>query len=303
MRLSEQEIDVISAHPLDWNGLDRVREELRGDAENPEAIAGLLIKLVGTQAAFNLRSGGAGSTLASRLVAIHPYVKGGSANADQFLSLTRSLTQHVVDRSPDTIIWAAVLDLVDDVGRLTPPRSAGPGSILPTFLGTPVTRSSSWLDDSETCDRVERELFGEIKRCTFRGVKGFWDKFLCPDRGDSEGQRAMLRVVLTAHNGKEWTEFPPTCDEQLVWRWFRSLEDCFLATHSAPHKLHTTNTANQFKERKGQLDLFFQKPLSQKPEEARSTFEYKDILVVGELKKANDSGRFKTTLLQLARYV
>lgn len=286
--LSEQEIEVISAYPLDWDDLDRVRAELRAKTNNIEAISSLLIRLIGARAAFNLEYGAGAGSLASRLVAIHPYVKG--AKLGPFLQLAR----HVVDKSPDTAVWAAVFDLVDALGRITPPRSAGTGSIPPTFLGTPVARSSSWLDDSETCDRVERELFGEIKRCTFRGVKGFWDRFfLC-----SGEQRTMLGGVLTAHNGKKWAEFPSTCDEQLVWRWFRSLEDRFLTTCGAPHKLHTTNTANQFRERKGQLDLFFQKA-----EKGASTFEYKDILVVGGLKKANDTGRFKTTLLQLARYV
>ncbi|PHH89833.1 hypothetical protein CDD83_5159 [Cordyceps sp. RAO-2017] len=102
---------------------------------------------------------------------------------------------------------------------------------------------------------------------------------------------------MTAHNGKKWAEFPSTPDEQPVWDWLRSLEERFLA--DAPHKLHTTRTANQFKERKGQMDLFFQTPAVK----ANSTFEYKHVLVIGEQKKSNDTGRFKATLLQLARYV
>lgn len=103
--------------------------------------------------------------------------------------------------------------------------------------------------------------------------------------------------MLSAHNGKTWTEFPSALDEKVVWDWLRSLEERFLA--DAPRKLHTTTTANQFKERKGQMDLFFQTPAP----EANGTFEYKHVLVVGEQKKSHDTGRFKATLLQLARYV
>ncbi|KAI8945573.1 hypothetical protein F4801DRAFT_594026 [Xylaria longipes] len=40
--------------------------------------------------------------------------------------------------------------------------------------------------------------------------------------------------------------------------WLHSLEEHFLA--DAPYKLHTTKTANQFKERKGQMNIFLQKP-------------------------------------------
>ncbi|XP_044714508.1 kinase [Hirsutella rhossiliensis] len=100
---------------------------------------------------------------------------------------------------------------------------------------------------------------------------------------------------MVAHDGKKWTDFPSTSDEKAVWTWLRALEERFLT--DAPHKLYTTRTANQFKERKGQMDLFFQKPARK----ANSTFTYKDVLVVGEQKKSED--KFKATLLQLTRYV
>jgi len=151
------------------------------------------MKLLGTQAAFSLRVGV--SKLANRLLAMYFHVKGGSANLHQFSTLAR----HVVDKSSDVMVWAAVLELIDAIGPLTPPPSTG--SILPTFLGTPVRANSSWLDDSETRERVKRGLFGEIRRCTFRGVEGFWDKLLNPETWCEE-QRAMLRGVMTAYDGK-----------------------------------------------------------------------------------------------------
>lgn len=175
---------------------------------------------------------------------------------------------------------------------LTPPSS----SITPTFQGTPIKSSSNRLADSETRDIVEGELFEEIKNCTFRNVGGFWDKFLDP-RSWRKEQNAMLKGILTAYDGKRWTSFPSVPDEKPVWDWLRSLEERFL--DGAPYKFHTTRTINQFKGRKGQMDLFLQRPSA----EASDTFLYKHVLVVGEQKKSYDTSRFKADFLQLTRYV
>ncbi|ODA77176.1 hypothetical protein RJ55_06803 [Drechmeria coniospora] len=107
----------------------------------------------------------------------------------------------------------------------------------------------------------------------------------------------MLKGVMALHDGKEWKEFPATPDEKSVWDWLRSLEESGLA--NAPYKLHSTKTANQFKERKDQMDIFFQVPATC----ATTAFECKHVRVVGEQKKSYDKGRFKADLLQLTRYV
>ncbi|KKF92053.1 hypothetical protein CFO_g5595 [Ceratocystis platani] len=107
----------------------------------------------------------------------------------------------------------------------------------------------------------------------------------------------MLKKVLTAHNGKKWKAFPKVPDEEPVRRWLQSLAKRFLK--QAPYKFHTTKTANQFQERKGQVDLFLQRPAA----EGGDKFSYKDVLVVGELKKSYDTGRFKANFLQLTRHV
>lgn len=107
----------------------------------------------------------------------------------------------------------------------------------------------------------------------------------------------MLKGILTAHDGTRWVDFPATPDEKPVWDWFHSMEERFL--FDTPYKLHTTKTANQFKERKGQMDLFVQ-TLATEPDD---TFEYKNVLVVGEQKKTYSTSRFKWVLLQLTRYV
>ncbi|KAI3317111.1 serine/threonine-protein kinase Sgk2 [Xylariaceae sp. AK1471] len=290
MRLTEQQEKIISERPLNGT-LDHFRDKLRDNADDPrqEDIASLLLALVGSTAAFSLPSPDGSGNVAAKLFSIQQHVRGGVVKLDQF----RPLVRHVVDNSPDNIIWAAVFSLIDVLGSLTPP----PSSIVPTFQGTPIKTSSSRLADSETREIVEGELFEEIKKCTFRNVGGFWDRFFDPKSWCKE-QKAMLEGVLTTHDGKKWTDFPTIPDEKPVWDWLRSLEEHFLA--DAPYKLHTTtNTANQFKERKGQMDLFLQAPVT----ETSSTFVYKDVLVVGEQKKSYDTSRFKADLLQLTRYV
>jgi hypothetical protein len=290
MALTQQAIEIISERPLQ-DALDHLRPKLC-DFDNAslrqENVASLLLALVGSPAAFCLPSPDGSGNVAVKLFSIQQHVRGGIVNLDQF----RPLVRHVVDKSSDNTIWAAVFDLIDTLGPLTPP----PSSIAPTFKGTPVKTSSSRIADSETRDIVERELFYEIKDCTFRSVGGFCDKFFNPQTWRAE-QKDMLEALKTEHDGKKWAGFPSVPDEKPVWAWLRSLEERALA--GAPRKLYTTQTANQFKERKGQMDIFFQRPAT-KP---GSTFQYKQVLVVGEQKKSYDKSRFKADLLQLTRYV
>ncbi|KAJ2996584.1 hypothetical protein NUW58_g927 [Xylaria curta] len=289
MILTEQQIKIISEHPLN-DTLDRFRDKLPDDAGDlrQEDTADLLGALVISPAAFSIPSPDGSGSVAVKLFSILRHLREDAIQLEQF----RPLVHHIIDKSPDNIIWAAVLSLIDILSPPTPP----PSSIAPTFKGTPIMTSPSRLVDSETCDIVEGELFEEIKKCTFRNVGGFWDKFFDPKSWRRE-QKAMLKGIMTAHDGEKWTDFPTTPDEKPVWHWLRSLEERFLA--DAPYKLHTTKTANQFKERKGQMDIFLQTRAT----ETSSTFCYKDVLVIGKQKKSYDTSRFKADLLQLTHYV
>jgi len=289
MTLSEEELQIISERPLAaiLNPLrDKLRDTNTADEPQQEDVASLLSALVGSAAAFSLPSPDGRGDVASVLLAILKRIRGGLVDLGQF----RPLIEHAI-ASSDVHIWEEVYTIIETVSDITPPSS-----LAATFKGTPVKSSSSRLADTETRDIVERELFFEIKDCTFRNVDGFVDKFFNVESWNRE-QKAMLKGVMAAHNGKSWTEFPIVPDEKPVWVWFRSLEDRFLS--DAPHKLHTTKTANHFKERKGQMDLFFQIPATQ----PGNTPTYKDILVIGEHKKSYDKSRFKEDFLQLTRYV
>ncbi|KAI0798918.1 serine/threonine-protein kinase Sgk2 [Xylaria sp. FL0064] len=248
MTLSQQAKDIIAELPLK-DTLDHIRHRLRDyDDANPrqEDVASLLMALVGSPTALRL------------------------AKLDHFCGLVRH---------------EAVFDITNSLGALTPPRSSPPrSSIAPTFQGTPIRSSSSRLSDGETRDIVERELFFEIKDCTFRSS---WDK----------RPKEILKGVMAEHDGNRWKGFPSVPAEPLVWDWLRSLEDRTL--NGAPHKLYTTKTAYQFKERKGRMDLFFQTPAP----EASGIFEYKHVLVVAEQKLSYDTGRFKADFFQLTRLV
>ncbi|KAI0525828.1 serine/threonine-protein kinase Sgk2 [Xylaria bambusicola] len=289
MPLSQQAKDIISELPLD-DTLDSSQRKLGKNLDNPrrEDIASLLGALVISPTAFKLSSPDGSGNVAAKLFSIQQHVRGGLMKLDHFYSLFH----HVVSNSSDIDIWEAVFDIIDNLGVLTPP----PSSIAPTFQGTPVRSSSSRLSDREPRNIVERELFFEIRDCTFRDVGGFCDKFFNTKSWD-ERQKEMLESVMAEHDGNRWKTFPTVPAERLVWDWLRSLEDGALS--GAPHKLYTTKTAHEFKEPKGQIDLFFQLPAP----EPSGKLEYKHVLVVGEQKSSYDTGRFKADFLQLTRLV
>ncbi|KAL2888420.1 Protein kinase domain protein [Ceratocystis lukuohia] len=267
MAFTKQQIKIISENPLE-NTLDHLRERLRVDVDNPlhKDILDLLGALFVSEAAFCLPSPDGNGNMAGKLSSIPDNVRSGAVGLDEF----RPLVRHVVDKSADTDIWEAVFNIINNLGIFTPI----PASIASTSRGT----------------------FEEIKNCTFRNVGGFWEKFFDPKRWRRE-QEAMLEGVLTAHDGKKWTAFPKVPDEKLVWDWLRSLEERFL--DYAPYRFHTTKTANQFQEQKGQMDLFLQRPAA----EGSDTLWYKNVLVVGQQKKSYHPSRFEVDFLRLTRHV
>ncbi|KAG6004296.1 hypothetical protein E4U21_001193 [Claviceps maximensis] len=291
MTLSEEQIKIIETYPLK-DLLDRFPARLRDLQPSDESwrsgIASLLLAILDSAAALNLPAPNGDGNVAGKLFALQQKVRTGALQLVHF----RPLVDAITTNSPDLDIWAAVFTLTASIHPSTPPSF----SIAPTFGGTPIRSSSSRLADSETRDVVEGELFEEIKNCTFRNVGGYWDKFFDSKCWRQE-QKTMLEGMLTTHDGKRWTDFPSITDEKPVWGWLRSLEERFLI--DAPYKFHTTRTANQLKERKGQMDFFLQRPAA----ETSDNFWYKDVLVVGEQKKSYDTSRFKADFLQLTRYV
>ncbi|OAA35271.1 serine/threonine-protein kinase Sgk2 [Metarhizium rileyi] len=240
-----------------------------------------------SKAAYNLRLSDGNSNVAQKVFPIHQNVQGSSFRFDHF----SSLIDVVVSNSPDPEVWAAILNLIDTINPSTPP----PLSIIRTGHETPVKTSSSRLDNSETRDMVERELFYEIKDCTHRGVPGFFEKHFNTTKW-TQAQEKMLQLILAHHDGTKWKEFPADPWEAAVWKWMQGLEEKALA--GAQYILHANRSATEFKERKGQMDIFFQKP-----KQTEGQLEYKHVLVAGEHKRSYATADFKACILQLTRHV
>ncbi|KAM0670860.1 hypothetical protein ACQRIU_001255 [Beauveria bassiana] len=290
MTLTEEQLKIIADYPL-GDSLTRFSDKLshlEGSEDTWRSnVATVLSILVGSSAAFNLHLSDGNSNVAGRLFPIQQKVRGGSLKYDQ----CRPLIDALAADSPDTDVWGAVINLIDAVNPSTPPQT----SIIPTGFGTPVKTSSSRLEDSETREIVERELFHEIRHCTHRGVPGFFEKHF--DKANwTKSQEESLKLMLIDHDGTQWKDFPADPLEAPVWKWLRGLEEKALA--GAPYILYTNRSATEFKERKGQMDIFFQRP---KRTEGR--FEYKHVLVAGEHKRSYATTDFKACMLQITRHV
>ena len=288
MRLTENQVRTIADNPL-GDSLAVVRAKLCACADTiPQGtIATLFGALVGSSAAYNLQASEGGRNVAAKLFIVQQNVRGGTFEIEKY----RPFIDIILADSSDDEIWAAVLDLIDGVNPSTPPQS----SIIPTRFGTPVKTSSSRLEDSEKCEIIERELFYELKDCTHRSVPGFFEKHFDSTNWDKERQQ-MIKLVLDKHDGKMWKNFPADPWETDVWHWLTVLEETALA--GALYKLHQNKSANEFKQRKGQMDIFFQKS-----QRTGGQFEYKHVVVVGEQKRTLNRGDFKACMLQLTRHV
>ncbi|KAG6095716.1 hypothetical protein E4U30_002128 [Claviceps sp. LM220 group G6] len=306
MTLTSEQITIIEQNPLK-NALDQSRAKLRdfdpSDDSWRSGVAELLDVISLSLASGLLLAQDRKYYLDLELLSIRRRFMLGSFGLVDFQSLVES----VVTNFSDIHIWEAVLDLIDALN----PSPPSPSNVAPTFRGTPIesrphrvpdsddndgSDRSHESDDSEWRDNVREELFHEIKKCTFRKVGGFWHKYFDPTSWRQE-QNAMLKRILTAHDGKKWTNFPTDPHDEPVWDWLCSLEEAFLG--DAPNKFHTTSIASQVKKRKGQMNLFLRKPTAK----ATDAFLYKHVLVVGVQKEAYDKSMMQTNLLRLARHV
>ncbi|EFY85111.1 serine/threonine-protein kinase Sgk2 [Metarhizium acridum CQMa 102] len=285
MTFTEEQLATISNHPLD----DSVRSHFHGVTTQGDAAEEDLSKLLGalvlSQAALDLRPFDGRGSVASRLLPIRRNIQGIRAE------ILQPLVHAITTNSSDAEIWEAVLVLIEGASPSTPP----PSSLVPTYFGTPVKASSRRLADSETCEVIEQELFFEIRDCTHRGVPGFFDRHFNPASWNKE-QSAMLEHLRKHHDGTRWTDFPTDPWELQVWDWLVAVEEA--ALQGAQYKLHSTRTAKEFNDRKGQMDIFFQKP-----RKGRRELKYKHVLVVGEHKRSEKSADFKSCLLQMSRHV
>ncbi|EEH41750.2 hypothetical protein PAAG_03671 [Paracoccidioides lutzii Pb01] len=257
------------------------------------AASGLLSALQGEDAAYNLRSrmhdGNMASDLA-RLVERLQKTK-GNFRYDEY----RLLVCLVIQRPPDIEvqsvekwnfeIWTAVFSLIDNILQTTPPVS-----ISPSFDSTPVkSTSSSQIGSEQKRELVNSRIFEEICDCTFRDIEGFFDKYFEEKNWSSKADAICQRILASDSDGN-WAQFPdpPTQDNVLTW-WFRLQEDLL----SESCGIYYTTAEHQ-------VDLLLR---ARDESLSQNKHNWRDILVIGELKKSKNEIKTKATLLQISRCV
>lgn len=304
--LSQRDLEIIVEYPLD-KCLDYLQDPIRKaeqyhtsgslpydgivnsqDQGPQKAISRLLYTLQGHEAAFNLRSKIGNDNVATELSKLFGLIQRGRYDYEHY----RALSRLVVKRAPDVDIWNAVFDLIIAISRTTPPTS-----IPVSFDGTPITKSSSSFQGSEQTRRIiESEMFYEIKRCTYRDVDGFFEKYF-EGRPWSRKSKAIYNIVSKQYRDGRWIDFPDPPDEDAVWEWLSLFQDKHLSDSRGV--LYTTESTSDLTggEAQRQLDLF----VKRRGIETGGKHDWKDVRVIGELKRSK--WPLKRILLQLARYM
>ncbi|ODH44302.1 hypothetical protein ACO22_00922 [Paracoccidioides brasiliensis] len=166
-------------------------------------------------------------------------------------------------------IWTAVFSLINNFSQTTPPMS-----IPPSFDSTPVkSNSSSQKGSEQTHELVNPRIFEEIHDCTFQDVKGFFDIYF--EEKDWSGKAdAICQHVLA-----------PDSDEDLL---------------SESHSIYCTTMSKADltgSKAEQQVDLLLQ---ARGGSLSQNKHNWRDILVIGELKKSKKEIRTKATLLQIS---
>ncbi|KAI0190238.1 serine/threonine-protein kinase Sgk2 [Xylaria flabelliformis] len=274
MMLSDNQINIIANHPLQ---LDQARDELLNcyDALSSEAVSTLLFGFL-INKAISAFDNNVSATICGSLKGL---VQGTYA-----LELFRPLIDVVLRNSPDTVVWAAFLDLVESIQKPSTP----PASLPAAYLETSSRTNTSRLDDKANAKSVKQKLFFEIKSCTFREVTGFWQKYF-NNESCQQQQKNMYDQMFKDHGHNGWGFPKKKSDDDSVWEWLLTLQSRYLA--GATNQLSNTK---HFKELnvKGQMDVSFRSPDSKT-----------DVLIAGLLKETHWEKEFKENLLQLARLV
>lgn len=304
--LSPDDRVIIAEHPLDTS-LDHLREPLRDieqsydtkslqsedtvespDLPTQKVIARLLSTLQCHEVAFNLQSKISNNNVAVDISKLFVLVHGAHYKYIYYQALSRL----VVKQAPDVDIWNAILDIITALSRTPPPTN-----IPATFDGTPVTKSSASFQGSEqTRDIIDSALFHEIKRCTFRNVGGFFEKYF-QGRHWSRKYSETYMAIKEQYRGGRWIDFPDPPEGGAVWDWLSRFQDKYLT--NLPGIFYTTKSTSELTggEARRQLDVF----IKRRGINTNSKHNWKDVRIVGEFKQSQKD--LKKNLLQLARYV
>ncbi|OJD12531.1 hypothetical protein AJ78_06896 [Emergomyces pasteurianus Ep9510] len=318
--LSQEDRNIIENHPL-TNLVDRLRGALQeaeriyesrliscdgADESLDQLYRNVILKLLsalqGEDAAYSLRSRMSNEDMVSDLAHLVERLRKAQENFkyDDYRPLVHLVIQRPPTESENVEtwnfdVWKAVFTLIDTI-----PRSTPPASLPSSFDGTPVKFiSSSQKGSEQTRELVDPRIFEEIRGCTFRDVEGFFDKYF--EKKDWSGKAdAICRRVLAPDSDGNWAQFPdpPTQDAVLAW-WFRLQEN--LLTESRGTYYTTASKADLTGSKvERQVDLLLR---ASGANSSQNNHDWRDILVVGELKKSKEEIKTKSTLLQMSRYV
>ncbi|EEH18170.2 hypothetical protein PABG_00733 [Paracoccidioides brasiliensis Pb03] len=272
--LSQEEHNIIKNHPL-TDSVHRLQVVLR-EAEKLYELH--LISHDGAVGSLDHLYRGATSALLSALQGedaaynLRSRMSDGNMASDlahlvERLQRTKGTFRYDEYRLLNIDIWTAVFSLIDNILQTTPPVS-----VSPSFDSTPVKSTSSSQKGSEqTCELVDSRIFDEIHDCTFQDIEGFFDKYFEKKNWSSKAD-AICQHILA----------PDSDESRSIYYTTMSKADL------------TGSKAEQ------QVDLLLQargESLSQ------NKHNWRDILVIGELKKSKEEIRTKATLLQISRCV
>lgn len=286
--LTQHECDIIEQNPL-GDSLDAIREVLREvDASHSDdsadvparprlfvaAIAKLLKSLSASEVSLSLDSRTGRELLASDLLFVLTRLQKGEILYEH----CRPLSELVVQKASDVEIWGSVIILVQAVSHCTPPPS------LPSFE-TPITHSSASQQGSEQTRRaIEHRVFEEIRHCTHRAVEGFHKKYFEDNKWSQRAKQIWQRARSHySETNKSWMHLPDTATKDEVCGWWLNLQQELLASERAAYYRSSQDKKVGINAQR-QLDLLVK---FKKGEAADEWHDWKDVLVVGELKRSD----------------
>ncbi|OJD13000.1 hypothetical protein AJ78_06493 [Emergomyces pasteurianus Ep9510] len=267
-----------------------------------KAISSLLYILQGEDAALNLRSRISDQNVDLDLADLYKHLRKGKGNFryDHYRPLIRLVIQRPSTETGDVgkwniDVWKAVFTLISTVSRTTPPAT-----VPPSFHGTPVRfTSSSQRGSEQTRELVEAKIFEEIQDCTHRDVEGFFAKYF-EGRAWSEQADVISRRVLDSQNDGSWAQFPKPPTEHDVRSWWFRFQDEFLLDARGVYFSTKSKSELVGSDADRQVDLLLK---ARSAPDRQGKHDWRDIRVVGELKKPENEIKTKATLLQMGRYV
>ena len=218
---------------------------------------------------------------------------------DNFIrQLSCALLQLVREKASCTQISTTIITMAE---RARHQARSPPPSSLPFEYAL-----SSPHSVTDLTNEVEQLLLHEVEKCTYRKIKDFHTKHFGADwtiRAREIAEKAKAAQWLEE---KGWAELPESPEEPTMWKWLDKFQKTYLPDEKCRyHTSHLRKVSGQTTRR--QLDVLSklkQPTRDVNPKDGdHDSHHFRDILVVGELKKTYDQSRFEKDFLQLAGLV